>query len=107
MTDQNEESDRSGGSIPKLTNSYLESLIASEQYTYFEEAGTTVCCLQLKSTYSITVSVVCANPALRSEARGRERARRKAMAELLDKEYYTLRSKLYDKQLGIGERGDE
>lgn len=81
--------------IPWLTYQYLETLIQSEDYRYFPEAGVTICCLDLKIGYSVVAEAVCANRNNFDEIKGRHHARRKALRRLMELEHYLLRWRLH------------
>lgn len=92
---------------PKLTLSYLESLIESEDYHHFPNTGVTVCCLILKNDYTITEDVVCANRKLFDPVKGKAQAKRKAIQRLMEHEYYLLRHLLTEQQHGPKDSEDE
>jgi hypothetical protein len=80
--------------LPRLTPKYLESLIVFEAYAHFPETRTTVINVKLDCDFSITCDVVCTNPALYNEEDGKQRAKKKVLELIYEKEYYALRKQL-------------
>jgi hypothetical protein len=81
---------------PWLTDDYLQSLIAHEAYHHFEGTRVTVCCIVLHTGYALVESAIWASPATFDPERGRQRAKRKVLDALLEREYYVLRQRLHD-----------
>jgi hypothetical protein len=84
---------------PRITSKYLESLIVHEEYHHFPVTCTTVCTVKVLNNFSITESVVCANPELYNEEAGKRAARKKVFSRLQELEYYLLKQRLHDHQL--------
>lgn len=82
--------------VPRLTLSYLETLIERELYHHFSGTGVTVCCLVVANRYTITEHAVCANPQQFDLTKGQAQARRKAINALMEREQYLLRQRLYE-----------
>lgn len=93
----------SSATIPRVTDKYLESLIATEDYHHFPGTRATVCCLTLKNSFTIIEEAVCASPSQFDRDRGRQQARRNALWRLKQYEYYLLRQRLYEANALTGE----
>lgn len=90
--------------VPRLTVGYLRSKIVEEQYHYFESTRTTVCSIRLDNGFSITTSVVCANPEHYDAEAGQKHAFNKALEKLRKREYYVMKQRLHEEQLAqLGE----
>lgn len=89
--------DRNDGlPVPRLTPTYIESLVVLEDYHHFTSTGITICCLTLKNGYSVVAEAACANPQLFDIDTGKKRSKRKALNKLMELEHYLLRQRLYE-----------
>lgn len=82
--------------IPRITKAYVAQLIVDEQIRYIPETNTTICSVRLVNRSSITEHATCGPDQEFDPIKGRTRARKKVLNEIIKCELYLLRQRLYE-----------
>lgn len=81
---------------PRLTPTYLESLISAEDYHYFPGTRVTVCCLSSVNGHEFVGVAICADKNRFDLETGKRVSKEKALAELMESERYLMRQRLHE-----------
>lgn len=82
--------------IPRITKAHVEQLIVDEQIRYIPETRTTICSVRLVNRQSITESATCGPDQEFDPIKGRSRARKKVLNEIIKYEHYLQRQRIYE-----------
>lgn len=86
-------------SHPRVTKSYASNLIDKEHYHIDKELLIIVCLVRIKSGHRFVGEAIVANIDKFEQERGMKIARKKVIDQIIEREMYVLRAKLYEESL--------
>lgn len=81
---------------PRLTPSYIESLVVKEDYHHFPDTRVTVCCVTTVNDHDFVGVAICAEKRRFDLEKGKQVARNKVRQHIAEAERYLLRQRLYE-----------
>ncbi len=80
---------------PTATADSVSKYISSIEYKHFEQGLVVVCVIRLVFNYSVIGTAICSNMSDFDLEKGKNRAKKNAMAELINRERYRLKATAY------------